>query len=225
MLPQGRCAALRHQRNLVELLGHEQAGAHAVVDVVRVVGHLVGEIAQLRLEAGLRAVDEALGHATRLGGEQAARIARGAVLQHPFARLETEVQPVVCGIALFQFVHNAKALQVVLEAVAVRLVTLEAFVERVLPSVAEGCVTQVVGQRDGFDQVFVEAQRAGDRAAELRNFERVRQPRAEQVALVVQEHLGLVDEAAERCAVHDAVAVALEFVAVGGRRLGVAAPA
>ena len=37
------------------------------------------------------------------------------------------------------------------------------------------------------------------------------EPRAVQVALVVDEHLGLVDEAAERGGMHDAVAVALVF--------------
>ena len=58
-------------------------------------------------------------------------------------------------------------------------------------------------------------QGARDRAAELRHFERMREPRAEQVAFVVQEHLRLVDQPAKRRGVHDAVAVALEL---GARR-------
>jgi hypothetical protein len=41
----------------------------------------------------------------------------------------------------------------------------------------------------------------------------MRQPRAEEVAFVVDENLGLVDQAPEGRAVHDAVAVALVFVA------------
>jgi hypothetical protein len=61
--------------------------------------------------------------------------------------------------------------------------------------------------------------RATERA-ELRHLQRMRQPGAEQVALVVDEDLGLVDQAPERGAVHDAVAVALVFGAPGGGRLG-----
>ena len=76
-------------------------------------------------------------------------------------------------------------------------------------------VAQVVRQRHGFDQIFVESQGAGDGAAQLRDFERVREPRAEQIALVVQEHLRLVNQPPERGRVHDAVAVPLESVARG----------
>jgi hypothetical protein len=68
------------------------------------------------------------------------------------------------------------------------------------PAWPKGRVTQVVRQRDGFHQVFVQAQRPRDAAPELSHFERMRQARAEQVAFVVQEHLRLVDQAAEtRC--------------------------
>ena len=91
--------------------------------------------------------------------------------------------------------------------------------QRVLAGMAEGRVAEVVRQRDRLDQVLVQPQRARDRAAELRHFERMRQPGAEQVALVVDEDLGLVDQAAEGRAVHDAVAVALELVARRRRRL------
>jgi hypothetical protein len=53
----------------------------------------------------------------------------------------------------------------------------------------------------------------------------VGQPRAEQVALVIDEHLGLVFEPAERSRMDDAVAVALELGARRGGRFGVPAPA
>ena len=58
--------------------------------------------------------------------------------------------------------------------------------------------------------------------ADLRHFERMREARAVQVALVVHEHLGLVDEAAERVGMDDAVAVALELAAEARRGLGIA---
>ena len=116
------------------------------------------------------------------------------MLQDALARLEHQVQAVEGAVALFQRVDHAQALQVVLEAAVV----LHAVVQRVLAGVAERRVAEVVRQRDRFDQVFVQPQRARDRAADLRHLEGMRQPRAEQVALVVQEHLGLVYQAAER---------------------------
>ena len=42
----------------VELLEREQSGAQPVVDIVIVVGDLVGNVGQLRLEARLLALDE-----------------------------------------------------------------------------------------------------------------------------------------------------------------------
>jgi len=53
----------------------------------------------------------------------------------------------------------------------------------------------------------------------------MRQARAEQVALVVDEHLRLVLEAAKRSRVNDTVAVALEIGASLRRRLDMPTPA
>jgi hypothetical protein len=47
-------------------------------------------------------------------------------------------------------------------------------------------------------QCLVQAERARDGARDLRDLERMREPGAIQVALVVDEDLCLVDEAAER---------------------------
>lgn len=122
---------------------------------------------------------------------------------------------------LLQFVDHREALQVVLETA----VLAHALVQRVLPGMAEGRMAEVVRQRDRLHQVLVQAQVARHRARDLRDLEVVRQARAKQVALVVHEHLGLVFEAAEGRRMDDAVAVALEFGARGGRRLGMAAAA
>ena len=59
------------------------------------------------------------------------------------------------------------------------------------------------------------AERAGQRAGDLRDLDRVGEAGAEMVALVVDEHLRLVGEAAEGGRMDDAVAVALEAVRVG----------
>ena len=73
----------------------EQAGAHAVVDVVRVVGDLVGQVAQLRLQAGLRARRGSGGRRRRARPPRAAAALRArAVLEDALARLEAQVQAV-----------------------------------------------------------------------------------------------------------------------------------
>ena len=135
------------------------------------------------------------------------------MLEYAFAGFESQIQAVERGIALLQHVDHAQRLQIVLEA-AVRF---HAGVQRILPGVAERRVAEVMRQRDGFDQVFVEPQVARDRAADLRNLEAVRKPRAKQVAFVIDEYLGLVFEPAERGGMNDAVAVALKFAAPARR--------
>ncbi len=117
-----------------------------------------------------------------------------------------EVEAVEGAVALLELVDHAQRLQVVLEA-AVRL---HALVQRVLPGVPERRVAEVVRQRDRLDQILVHAELPCDRAADLRDLERVRQARAEEVAFVVDEDLRLVLEPPERARVDHAVAVALE---------------
>jgi len=90
--------------------------------------------------------------------------------------------------------------------------------DRFLSGMAKGRVAQVVGQRDGFHQIFVELQGPGDRAAQLGDFERMGQPGSKQVTFMVQEDLRLVDQAPESGGMHDAVAVAL-VLGSGRRRL------
>ena len=55
-----------------------------------------------------------------------------------------------------------------------------------------------------------------DRAAQLGDFERMGQPGAKQIPLVVQKHLGLVDQPSERGGMDDSVAIALK--SIPGRR-------
>jgi hypothetical protein len=141
------------------------------------------------------------------------------VFEDALARFEGQVEALELGVFLFQFIHHAQRLQVVLEAA----VLLHAGVEHVLADMAERRVAEVVGQRQGFRQVFVQAQHARQRAADLGDLQAVGQAGAEQVALVVDEHLGLVFQAAEGGGMHDAVAVALEFGTRCGGRFRMAA--
>ena len=144
------------QRHLAQLRQRDQAGAHAVVDVVRVIGNLVGQVAQLRLQTRLLAQQKALPYAARLGRFKLLGMWARAVLEDALARLKRQVQAVELRVALFQRIDHAQALQVVLKAA----LPSHAGVQRILPGVAKRRVAQVVRQRNGFDQILVDAQRA-----------------------------------------------------------------
>ena len=53
VIGQGRIAMMHIQIHRLQLIQAEQPGAHAVVNVMHVVGNLVDEVDQLRLKAGL----------------------------------------------------------------------------------------------------------------------------------------------------------------------------
>ena len=96
----------------------------------------------------------------------------------------------------------------------------QAGVERALPGMAERRMAEIVRQRQRLGEIFVESKPAGERAGHLRHFEGVGEPRAVMVALVEDEHLGLVLEAAEGGRVDDAVAIAAEGAAAFAGGLG-----
>ncbi len=151
------------QRQVRQLRLVDQARAHAVVHVVHVVGHLVGQVDELRFERRLAAGQEAVRDAAGLGALQPLGVGARTVLEDAFARFEAQVQAVEARQPLLELVHHAQALQVVLEAV----VRAHALVQRILPSVAEGRVAEVVRERDRLAQVFVERERARRRAGAI----------------------------------------------------------
>src|SRR6516165_716666 len=110
---------------------------------------------------------------------------------------------------------NAQCLVVVRETAEPRHLG----VERLLASVAERGMAEIVSQRQSLREVFVETERAADRARDLRHFEGVGQPCAVMVALVIDKDLRLVRQPTERRRMDDAVAVALKWRAHGMLRL------
>ena len=212
ILGKGGLPEVLKQRHRLQLLQGDQARAHAVVNIVRVVGNFIGQIAQLCLQAGLGPVQKPPPDTAGLGLFERLGVGARAVLENALARLEREVQAVKLGVAFFELIDHAQALQVVLEAAKCA----HAVIERVLPGVAKRRVAQVVGQRNRLHQIFIERERARNGARQLRHLQRMRQPGTEQVAFVVQKHLGFVDQTPKRGAMNNAVAVALVLGA--GRR-------
>ena len=126
----------------------------------------------------------------------ALRVARDAVAHFP-----GEIQPLP---AVLEHVDDAQALLVVAEPAG------HEPVDHALAGVAERRMAEIVAERDRLGQLLVQAQHLGDAARDLRDLERVRQPRAVVIAGRREEHLRLVLEPPERLRVDDAIAVALE---------------
>jgi hypothetical protein len=80
-------------------------------------------------------------------------------------------------------------------------------------------MTEVMRQRQRFGEVLIEPQRAGERARDLRDLQRVGQPRAVVITLVEHKDLRLVLEAAESRRMDDAVAIAPKWTSALARRL------
>ncbi len=97
---------------------------------------------------------------------------------------------------------------------------LETGVQRPLAGMAERRMADVMGQRQGLGQVFVEAQLPGHGAGDLRHFQRVGETGAVMIALMEHEDLGLVLEAPKRGRVDDPVAIPAKRAAGPARSLG-----
>ena len=98
--------------------------------------------------------------------------------------------------------------------------TLQAFVECPLTGMAERGMAEVMGQRQRLGEVLVEPELPGQRAGDLRHFQRVGQPGAVMIAFVEHEYLGFVLQAAKSGGMDHAVAIAPEWAAALARRLG-----
>ena len=92
-----------HQRDFAQVFERDQAGAQTIVDIMVVVGNLIGEVGQLGLESGLLAIDEALTHIAEF-----ARLGQGAVLEDAFATFKAEIQPGKIGVALLELIDHAQ---------------------------------------------------------------------------------------------------------------------
>ena len=101
-------------------------------------------------------------------------------------------------------------------------VVAHALVERILPGMPERRVAEIVREANRLGQRFVQTQRRSDGATDLCHLERVRDASAIQIAFVIDENLGFVDQSAKRVRVDDAVTIALEFATILGRWFGVA---
>ena len=215
------------ERHHLEIIDAKQAGAQAIVDVVGVIGDIVGEGGGLRLQRSVapQLQIEFFVETRRYRREYRFRGMarpgpvppgqRTVMLDDALQRFPGQVQPVELGIAVLQRRHHPQRLRVVVEAAMVR----EAFVQRPLAGMAERRMAEIVRQRQCLGEVLVEAELPGQRAGNLRHFQRMGQPRAVMVALVEHEYLRLVLQATKGGGMDHPVAIAPERAAGPARRL------
>ncbi len=92
----------RENADLYKLLERKQAGTQAIVDVVIVVGDLIGEIDKLRFERRPPPLHETLANSA-----EHARVFQRTVLEDAFTRLEAQIEAVERGVALLEQVDDA----------------------------------------------------------------------------------------------------------------------
>ena len=197
----------------------DEARAQGVVEVMRVIGDAVGERRGLCLGGSeMREFEIMNGIIFKdRRGKSAFRVTRGraaiglqkrsVMFDEPFQRLPSQIESIEGRVAAFELGDNSQPLCVMIEA-AVRS---HQFVEHILAGVAKRRVAKVMAKRQRLGEIVVEAERAGKRARDLTDFERMGEPGAEMVSLVRNEDLRLVGEPAEGRAMDGAVAIALKY--------------
>src|SRR3981189_3494713 len=105
---------------------------------------------------------------------------RAVVLDDALQRLPGQVESVEIGIAMFQRGDDAQCLGVVVEAT----MSLQTGIQRPLAGVAEWRMAEVVGERQGFSEILIKAELAGQRAGDLGYFKRVGQSGAVMISFV-----------------------------------------
>lgn len=195
-----------------EVLFGEQARIEPGVEVVAVARNFVGEIGDLSFEGRFPCVE----------GFVAARMVRGSEVFHQtLADFPGEVEAGEAGIFLLHLLDGAETLAVVFEPT----VAAHQPDEHRFAAMAERRMPQVVREGDGFGEVLIELERAGNAAGDGGDFHRVGEPGAEVITRAVEKDLSLVLQPAKSTRVDDPVAIALIFSAPGRREFGVGAAA
>jgi hypothetical protein len=94
---------------------------------------------------------------------------------------------------------------------------LQLTIERLLTSVAERRMSDVMDQRQGFDELFIQLKGRGSRAGNLGYFNRMRESTAEMVGVAMGKHLRLPCKAPKGARMDDAIPITLKSGAIGVR--------
>jgi len=206
----------KNRRFLSQGIEIEKLCFAGVVDVRSVVSDFVHPIDKLAFERRAK-IEKIFSKKRKFGSGVIV-----GVLDDAFANFEGEIQAGKIEIGTFELFDDAQRLEIVIKA---RAVGAHEFVEFLLAGVAEGRMPDVMDESESFGKIRVEAERGGNRASDLRNFQSMREPIAKMIGVADGEDLRLGFEAAEGARMNDAVAVPRVFVAVRMRWFRIAAAA
>src|SRR5579883_2482774 len=194
-------------RNTIgHIAGGQHLGRESVIQIGGIVGRFVRQIDQLRLQR--RAEARQVGVEFRLlSGPEVARM-----FDDSFAHFECQVQARKSRVALLELLDNPEGVDIVVERFPEPR---HLPVEFLLAGVGERRMPDVMGERQRLGEILVELESRRGRPRDLRHLDRVGQTVAEMIGNPLGEDLGLGLQPAERARMHDPVAVALEFIAVG----------
>ena len=181
------------------------SGRETVIEVGCVVCDLVGQVDDLSFERGPLARTIFI----ELRKFSAFEVAR--VFDDSFAHLKSQIQTGKTGISLLEVLHDAQRMKIVIESVAELL---HLAVKLFFSGMRKGRMADIVREGQRLGQVFIQSERRCDRPGDLRDLDRMRKPVAEMVVQAGGEDLRLVLQTAKCAGVDDAIAVALEIVAV-----------
>jgi hypothetical protein len=200
---------VREKRDFVpQRVQIEQIGFERVVEVGGVVGDFVDPVNELGFKRRPQ-VQQILGQFRMRGG----RVIPG-MLDDAFADFKRQVEAVEFNVTMFEMLHDAKRMQVVIEAAAVDAHQL---IEFSFAGMAKGRVANIVHQGQSLNELCVDPQSGGHRAGDLGDFKRVCKSIAKVIGEAGAEDLRFCFQTPERARVDDAVAVARIFAAVGVR--------
>ncbi len=165
-MPEDIANDLIQKINLAQIDEVHKPGAQAVVDIVGIIGDIVGNRSDLRLRSGmarqLEVVDLIISHhrirqfASGIGAGRPTRcVDQGpVVLGQSFKRLPGEVQPVEPRISPLKFGDHPQALGVMVETAEIRHFGRQG----PLAGVPERWVSEVMRQGHGFGQILLESE-------------------------------------------------------------------
>lgn len=204
---------LPRQRDIHQIGKGEEARPEPILNVVIIVGDVVGESGDLSLGTCEGMEFKRLeGLIIAKGGRQTRRILPGPqertiMLDDPLKGLPGEVQSVESGIFVLKARQDPQGLGVVIKP-AIRG---HDRIEGVFSGMAEGRMADIVGEGERFSEILVQPEGAGGRAGDLGDLKGMSEAGPVVIAFMGDEDLGLLLEATERVGVNDPVPVALKI--------------
>src|SRR5579884_4525319 len=136
------------------------------------------------------------------------------MLDDAFANGKGKIQSAKGGIARFKGFNHAQGMKVMVKP---KVKFFKRLVQSALTCMSEWRMADVMHQRQGFGQVFIQTERGSNGTGDLRYFHSVGKAATEVVRVAMGENLRFAGQTAKGAGMNDASPVALEGRAIGMR--------